>query len=69
MNRIQPSFRDFFTNIKAPLPWPAKVHLLFRNNWLKIRNLSNCWGNLGEPGCRQRDGGPCEGGDAENPRK
>jgi hypothetical protein len=51
MNRGRPSFRDLFTNLKAPLPWPIKVHLLFRNNWLKIRNLSNCCGHLGEPGC------------------
>jgi hypothetical protein len=51
MNRGRPNFRDVFTNLRAPLPWPTKVHLLFRNNWLKIRNLSNCCGHLGEPGC------------------
>jgi hypothetical protein len=51
MNRGRPNIRDVFTNLKAPLPWPTKVHLLFRNNWLKIRNFKNCCGHLGEPGC------------------
>jgi hypothetical protein len=51
MKRGRPHIRDFFTNLKAPLPWPTKIHLLFGNNWRKIRNLSKCCGHPGEPGC------------------
>ncbi len=51
MNLRRPSFRALVTNLRAPLPWPTKVKLLFRNNWLKIRNLQNCCGHPGEPGC------------------
>jgi hypothetical protein len=51
MHRGRPSFRDFFTNLNAPFPRSTKAHLLFGNNWLKIRKLSTCCGHLGEPGC------------------
>jgi hypothetical protein len=32
-------------------PWRQKLHLLFRNNWIKMRNFKNCCGHPGEPGC------------------
>ncbi len=46
-----PDIKAFFTNMRAPLPWTTKVRVLFRNNWLKIRNWQNCCGHHGEPGC------------------
>ncbi|HEC98922.1 MAG TPA: hypothetical protein ENN18_00855 [Proteobacteria bacterium] len=49
--RKRPSPRAFLTNLHVDLPWPEKVRLLIRNNWIKIRNLQNCCGHPGEPGC------------------
>lgn len=38
-------------NLRQPMPLKHKLHLLFRNNWIKIRTRSSCCGNHGEPGC------------------
>ncbi len=51
MDRGRPNFRAFLTNLQAPLPWSTKMKLLFRHNWLKLRNRQNCCGHPGEPGC------------------
>ena len=32
-------------------PFSTKLRLALRNNWIKIRTLSSCCGNNGEPGC------------------
>ena len=32
-------------------PLGKKLRLYARNNWIKIRTLSLCCGNHGEPGC------------------
>lgn len=32
-------------------PFSTKLRLYARNNWIKIRTLSMCCGNNGEPGC------------------
>jgi hypothetical protein len=48
---FRPSLDSFFTNLHAPLPWPVKIRLLVRNNWIKIRYRRNCCGHPGEPGC------------------
>ena len=32
-------------------PLQVKLRLYARNNWIKIRTLSMCCGNHGEPGC------------------
>lgn len=32
-------------------PLSTKLRLYARNNWIKIRTLSGCCGNHGEPGC------------------
>ena len=32
-------------------PFRVKLRLYARNNWIKIRTLSLCCGNHGEPGC------------------
>ncbi|MGC8811062.1 MAG: hypothetical protein ACP5Q3_12500 [bacterium] len=50
-NMIKKKAAFFFTNLKGPLPWPKKLGLLFRNNWIKIRHLQSCCGHPGEPGC------------------
>ncbi len=47
----RPSITSFFTNLQAPMPLERKVHLLLRNNWIKVRRRSNCCGHPGEPGC------------------
>ncbi|OGP62977.1 MAG: hypothetical protein A2170_01020, partial [Deltaproteobacteria bacterium RBG_13_53_10] len=49
----KPSLRSFFANLRADMPWRNKIHLLFRNNWIKMRNLQDCCGHPGEPGCSQ----------------
>ncbi len=32
-------------------PRSVRLRLFLRNNWIKMRTLSLCCGNLGEPGC------------------
>lgn len=46
-----PGLRSFFTNMSAPMPWPTKIRLLLRNNFIKIKTRRNCCGHHGEPGC------------------
>jgi hypothetical protein len=38
-------------NLRQPLPLPRKLYLFVHNNWRKMRTLSDCCGNYGEPGC------------------
>jgi hypothetical protein len=47
----KPSLRSLFANLRGDTPWRQKLHLLFRNNWIKMRNFKNCCGHPGEPGC------------------
>ncbi len=49
--RPRPDIRVFFSNLTGPRPWPEKIRLLLRNNWLKIKHLQDCCGHPGEPGC------------------
>jgi hypothetical protein len=49
--RPRPSARAFLTNLSGPGPWPAKLRLLLRNNWLKLSRMAGCCGHPGEPGC------------------
>ncbi len=51
MKKRRPSIRSFFTNLHADMPWPKKITLLIRNNWIKMRHLKGCCGHPGEPGC------------------
>ncbi|HUF54801.1 MAG TPA: hypothetical protein VMR52_13705 [Dehalococcoidia bacterium] len=46
-----PSFRDFFTNLRADMPLTRKVQRLVANNLIKLRSRRDCCGNHGEPGC------------------
>lgn len=46
-----PSLGEFFSNLRAPVPWPQKLRLLVRNNWTKLRTRRDCCGHPGEPGC------------------
>ena len=44
--------RDFADNWRSSdLPFPEKVRVAARNNWIKIKNRSDCCGNHGQPGC------------------
>lgn len=38
-------------NLRQPMPLSRKLYLVVRNNWRKVRTLSDCCGNYGEPGC------------------
>jgi hypothetical protein len=49
--KTRPSLRAIFTNLQGPEPWSQKLRMLFKNNWIKLRNFQNCCGHLGEPGC------------------
>jgi hypothetical protein len=41
--------REFFTNLDAGPPWPAKALPLLRNR--ARATLHGCCGNPGQPGC------------------
>ena len=45
------SLKSFFNNMRAPMPWPKKIALAFRNNFIKLRKRQDCCGHYGEPGC------------------
>jgi hypothetical protein len=47
----KPSTKEFFTNLKVPMPLGKKIYKLLKNNLIKIVNLKYCCGNIGEPGC------------------
>lgn len=49
--RPRPEVKAFFTNLAGPHSWREKIRLVLSNNWLKIKNLQNCCGHPGEPGC------------------
>ncbi len=50
--RARPSFRAVVTNWRTyDAPFGAKLWMLARNNWTKLRRRSDCCGNTGEPGC------------------
>lgn len=46
-----PSPDAFARNLQAPMPLPAKIRLVVRNNMLKVVRLRSCCGHDGEPGC------------------
>ncbi len=41
----------FLQNLRAPMPLGRKIHLVFRNSWIKISRGQSCCGHPGEPGC------------------
>ncbi len=43
--------KEFFTNLKVPMPLSEKIYKLLKNNLIKLVSLKNCCGNIGEPGC------------------
>jgi hypothetical protein len=45
------SLRAFFSNLAAPMPLHRKIHLLFRNNFIKMSKGQSYCGHPGEPGC------------------
>jgi hypothetical protein len=46
-----PSVKAFWTNMSAPMPLGRKLHLLLRNNLIKLKRRQSCCGHPGEPGC------------------
>ena len=40
-----------FDNLRVPMPLRRKLRLIMCNNFTKIRRLSGCCGNYGQPGC------------------
>ena len=52
MTEEKPSARtalQLFRTYDAPLP--AKLRMVVRNNFIKMRTRKNCCGHNGEPGC------------------
>jgi hypothetical protein len=48
----RPGLRAAFSNWReSDAPLLAKLRLLARNSWTKLRTRSNCCGNQGQPGC------------------
>jgi hypothetical protein len=45
------NLRSFIYNLSGDRPWFEKAKFFFRNNWIKIKNVQNCCGHPGEPGC------------------
>lgn len=45
------SLQEILENLRLPMTFGGKLHLILRNNWIKIRTGSSCCGNHGEPGC------------------
>jgi len=45
------SYRNFLTNMDAPMPLPRKLFLLVRNLSIRAIKRQNCCGHDGEPGC------------------
>jgi hypothetical protein len=45
------TLQETWENLRQPMPLGRKLHLILRNNWIKIRTASDCCGNYGEPGC------------------
>lgn len=43
--------RDTIANLRRPMPLGRKLRLVAKNTWLRVRRLSTCCGNYGEPGC------------------
>jgi len=47
----RPNAKAVLDNLKSPMPFIRKIGLIIKNSARKIRNLQNCCGNPGEPGC------------------
>jgi hypothetical protein len=43
--------QETLKNLKKTMPLGRKLRLFLRNNWIKMRAVSSCCGNYGEPGC------------------
>lgn len=43
--------QEILKNLRKPMPFGRKLRLFLRNNLIKIRTVSTCCGNYGEPGC------------------
>lgn len=43
--------QETLKNLRQPMPVGRKLRLIVRNNLIKVRTVSDCCGNYGEPGC------------------
>lgn len=46
-----PNPESFSENLRQRMPMSRKIHLVVRNNTLKLARRKPCCGNHGEPGC------------------
>lgn len=52
LREILDGWRIAYLNVRQyDAPRSVKLRLFLRNNLIKMRTLSLCCGNLGEPGC------------------
>ncbi|MEX2393512.1 MAG: hypothetical protein WD826_03425 [Actinomycetota bacterium] len=52
MSSDEPNVGDTMRNFwRSDMPFPKRVAVAMRNNFLKARHRKNCCGNHGEPGC------------------
>lgn len=45
------TFRNYLTNLSAPVPLPYKIYALGRNISIRVVTAGTCCGHPGEPGC------------------
>ena len=45
------TLQESLRNLRQPMPIGRKLKLFVRNNLIKVRTVSDCCGNYGEPGC------------------
>ncbi len=46
-----PSVRESITNLRRSIGRRHAIYGLIKNTLIKMRNIENCCGNYGDPGC------------------
>ncbi len=46
-----PSFRDTIINLRRSIGRRHAIYGIISNTWVKMRNVDNCCGDYGAPGC------------------
>lgn len=47
----RPTLGDTITNLRRSIGRRHAIYGLIKNNLIKVRNVDNCCGNYGDPGC------------------
>ncbi|MDE2966107.1 MAG: hypothetical protein OXS30_01285 [Chloroflexota bacterium] len=47
----RPTIGDTITNLRRSIGRRHAIYGLIKNNLIKMRNVDNCCGNYGDPGC------------------